>query len=104
MGADLRATAAHRGTAEYPPNRFESTQRERDPELDIEEEPLARTQFIPDLTQTAIAQNDSPDVGFTHSLNPYRGCEHGCIYCYARPTHEYLGYSAGLDFETRILV
>ena len=51
-----------------------------------------------------IAYNDSPDVGFDASVNPYRGCEHGCIYCYARPTHEYLGFSAGLDFETRILV
>src|SRR5207302_1002362 len=48
--------------------------------------------------------NDSPDVGFTHSINPYRGCEHGCIYCFARPTHEYLGFSAGLDFETKIVV
>ena len=51
-----------------------------------------------------IAQNDSPDVGFEVSFNPYRGCEHGCIYCYARPTHEYLGFSAGLDFETKIMV
>ena len=49
------------------------------------------------------SRNDSPDVGFDASLNPYRGCEHGCAYCYARPTHEYLGYSAGLDFESKIL-
>src|SRR5262249_43927356 len=51
-----------------------------------------------------IAYNDSPDVGFDASINPYRGCEHGCIYCFARPNHEYLGFSAGLDFETKILV
>ena len=49
-----------------------------------------------------MTENDSPDVGFRFSLNPYRGCEHGCSYCYARPTHEYLGLNAGLDFETRI--
>ena len=51
-----------------------------------------------------LARNDSPDVPFEYSLNPYRGCEHGCSYCYARPTHEFLGFSAGLDFETKILV
>ena len=57
-----------------------------------------------DASRSALAKNDSPDVGFDVSINPYRGCEHGCVYCYARPTHEYLGYSAGLDFETKILV
>jgi DNA repair photolyase len=57
-----------------------------------------------DDTRSIIATNDSPDVGFAASINPYRGCEHGCPYCYARPTHEYLGFSAGLDFETRIVV
>ena len=60
--------------------------------------------FLRDPVRTVIAHNDSPDVGFETSINPYRGCEHGCIYCYARPTHEYLGFSAGLDFETRIVV
>ena len=62
------------------------------------------TQFFRDTSKTALAKNDSPDIGFTFDLNPYRGCEHGCIYCYARPTHEYLGFSAGLDFETKIMV
>lgn len=62
------------------------------------------TQFLQDHSRTIIAYNNSPDVGFAASVNPYRGCEHGCIYCYARPTHEYLGYSAGLDFETKIMV
>lgn len=62
------------------------------------------TQAIPDPARTALTTNESPDIPFDTSLNPYRGCEHGCAYCYARPTHEYLGYSAGLDFETKILV
>jgi DNA repair photolyase len=62
------------------------------------------TVYLRDPSRTALAHNQSPDVGFDTSLNPYRGCEHGCVYCYARPTHEYLGFSAGLDFETRILV
>lgn len=89
-----------RGTPENPANRFER--------LHIEWEeghgPDAETQFLVDRTSRIITSNESPDIGYDHSLNPYRGCEHGCIYCYARPTHEYLGYSAGLDFETRILV
>jgi DNA repair photolyase len=67
---------------------------------------LARptTQYLPDESQSIVAENESPDVGFRYSVNPYRGCAHGCSYCYARPTHEYLGYSAGLDFETQVLV
>jgi DNA repair photolyase len=71
-------------------------------ESDIES--ARRTQAIPDPSRSAITFNKSPDIPFDASLNPYRGCEHGCAYCYARPTHEYLGYSAGLDFETKILV
>jgi DNA repair photolyase len=63
-----------------------------------------RTLFLRDPARSIIVENDSPDVGFHASINPYRGCEHGCVYCFARPTHEYLGWSAGLDFETRILV
>jgi DNA repair photolyase len=69
-----------------------------------EEKPRPSTQFFRDGTKTIIARNDSPDVGFETSVNPYRGCEHGCIYCFARPTHEYLGMSAGLDFESKIMV
>src|SRR6185436_9486211 len=63
-----------------------------------------RTVFYRDISRSVLAENDSPDVPFRYSLNPYRGCEHGCVYCFARPTHEYLGFSAGLDFERRIMV
>ncbi len=59
--------------------------------------------LIRDHSRTAIARNTSPDIGFDRSINPYRGCEHGCVYCFARPTHAYLGYSPGLDFETKLL-
>jgi DNA repair photolyase len=93
-----------RGAPENPANRFEQIQYEPDPEAREEDEPAPRTQFFRDTTRRIIATNESPDVGFTHSVNPYRGCEHGCIYCFARPFHEYLGLSAGLDFETKIFV
>jgi len=92
-----------RGAAGNPPNRFERLHLERDV-WDDPDDPGARTQFLRDTSRSIIVRNDSPDVPFEFSINPYRGCEHGCIYCYARPGHEYLGYSAGLDFETRILV
>ena len=62
------------------------------------------TLYFRDVSRSILSSNTSPDVPFNRSVNPYRGCEHGCIYCYARPTHEYLGLSAGLDFETRIFV
>ena len=93
-----------RGSVANPPNRFEKITLERDIDFDPSEDPAPATQFLRDHSQTVITYNDSPDVGFTASLNPYRGCEHGCAYCYARPFHEYLGFSAGLDFETKIMV
>jgi DNA repair photolyase len=99
-----------RGARLNPPNRFETTHHELELEQVEDDEEylnaLSRppTEYLPDQSRSIIARNDSPDVGFEASLNPYRGCEHGCIYCYARPTHEYLGFSAGLDFETKILI
>jgi DNA repair photolyase len=102
--------SAHRGVPENPGNRFEKIHLERDedwnPEDDVDggRPQGLRTQFFKDHSQTVISRNDSPDIGFQASLNPYRGCEHGCIYCYARPFHEYLGFSAGLDFESKIMV
>lgn len=69
-----------------------------------EESPAPRTVVLRDATKSIIVRNDSPDVPFDRSINPYRGCEHGCIYCFARPTHAYLGLSPGLDFETKIVV
>lgn len=94
-----------RGARINPPNRFEPLRIEEDPAaLDEEELRQTPTTYYVDATKTLLSRNDSPDIGFTYSLNPYRGCEHGCVYCYARPSHEYLGFSAGLDFETRILV
>jgi DNA repair photolyase len=94
-----------RGANINPPNRFEALHYDLEDwcEPDVEDRPV-RTQYLRDDTQTIIAYNNSPDIGFDASLNPYRGCEHGCAYCYARPTHEYLGFSAGTDFESRILV
>ncbi len=100
----LTAGTRGRGSASNPKNRFESLERIPDPPEDNDEIPSPHTQFFSDTTKSIIAYNDSPDVGFDASVNAYRGCEHGCIYCYARPTHEYLGFSAGLDFETKIMV
>lgn len=94
-----------RGAAANPPNRFEARHIEIDPAEWVDADDLSptATELIADHSRSLIATNDSPDVGFDASINPYRGCEHGCAYCYARPFHEYLGYSAGLDFETKIL-
>ncbi len=91
-----------RGTPERPPNRFETLRYAMD-EAGAPE-PLPRTELIADKSQTVITRNHSPDLGFDYSINPYRGCEHGCIYCYARPTHEMLGMNCGIDFESKIMV
>ena len=82
-----------------PKNRFLATEVAYDPEHEG-----VRVEAIPDRSRSVVTSNDSPDVGFSHSVNPYRGCQHACAYCYARPTHEYLGFGAGTDFDTRILV
>jgi DNA repair photolyase len=97
-----------RGTIWAIPHRFEGRQREAfdDGWDDGEDAPAATgepTTLIEERVKTILAGNDSPDVGFDLSINPYRGCEHGCIYCYARPTHSYLNLSPGIDFETRIV-
>src|ERR1041385_6873440 len=93
-----------RGALGNPVNRFESLEYERDWDAAPQDEPDPKAVFLRDLTRSIIARNDSPDVGFSTSINPYRGCEHGCIYCFARPFHEYLGFSSGLDFEHKTLV
>lgn len=97
-------TIKGRGAAHNPANRFERLH------VDLSENDgggggdAPATEFYRDATRTILARNDSPDLPFRFSVNPYRGCEHGCVYCYARPSHEYLGFSAGLDFESRIMV
>ena len=99
-----------RGSRVDPPNRFDKVRVEPDYEHFenddefLEERSTVTTEFFDDDSQSIVSENESPDVPFRYSLNPYRGCEHGCAYCYARPTHEYLGLSAGLDFESKTLV
>src|SRR4051812_39382906 len=93
-----------RGANVNPPNRFEPLHLEPDPDCPPEENPNPRTRFMEDSSESILAKNDSPDVGFSYGLNAYRGCEHGCSYCFARPYHEYLGFSSGLEFETQIMV
>ena len=100
-----------RGTELRTPNRFETTSLEAfddgwdsgtsDPTLEL---PVVQTEFLPDHSRTILTKNNSPDLGFDYSINAFRGCEHGCAYCYARPTHEYLGMNAGIDFESKIMV
>lgn len=99
-----------RGSQFNVPNRFEKFHLDHS-ESDVkaydelvEDETKIPTIFYTDHSRSVLVKNNSPDLGLGYSINPYRGCEHGCIYCYARPTHEYLGFSAGLDFETKIMV
>jgi DNA repair photolyase len=94
-----------RGALSNPPVRFESTSVEKtDDGRQQEDEATASLPetVLPDRAKSVITTNNSPDVGFEQSINPYRGCSHGCVYCFARPTHAYLGLSPGLDFETKL--
>src|SRR5688500_3975333 len=95
-----------RGASFNPANRFDKIDVVADPDAEVDwaNEPRPATVFLRDTSRSIIASHDSPDVMIEASINPYRGCEHGCIYCFARPTHEYFGLSAGLDFETKIFV
>ncbi len=121
-----RTTVRGRGAAFQPPDRFRLAGPTGERAVDFRFEPLeveewgddwgpgeggaglvpprVRTTYLRDASRTILSRNDSPDIAFDVSVNPYRGCEHGCAYCYARPTHEFLGLSSGIDFESRILV
>ena len=94
-----------RGAASNVAGRFEGTTREAvEDGWDLPEEArVVRTEVRTERARSALSYNTSPDLGFDRSVNPYRGCEHGCIYCYARPTHAYLNLSPGLDFETKLI-
>ncbi|KAF0101041.1 MAG: Radical SAM domain-containing protein [bacterium] len=95
-----------RGAVSNPAHRFESLERQAEDDgwaRDEEEAAAPATEVIEQLARTALTRNDSPDIPFDRSVNPYQGCEHGCVYCYARPSHAYHGLSPGLDFETKII-
>jgi hypothetical protein len=96
-----------RGALSNPEGRFESVRKTAEDDgwntpPESEELPPLPTVVKPDPTRTLITRNQSPDIPFNQSINPYKGCEHGCIYCYARPSHAYLNLSPGLDFETKL--
>lgn len=106
---DLLLNTKGRGAVSNESGRFNENQRvydvsDADYFVGDEDIPSLRTEFLTDNAKTILVRSDSPDMGKSVSLNPYRGCEHGCIYCYARPTHEYMNLSAGLDFESKIFV
>lgn len=98
-----------RGAVTNPPVRFDATRTEAWDDgwgtlaAEFADLPPLPTELIREKAKSALSWNDSPDIGFDRSLNPYRGCEHGCVYCYARPAHAYVGMSPGLDFETRLM-
>src|ERR1700733_10530729 len=104
----MKTITKNRGAISNPEGRFEEKTREVfddgwDLDETIEEElPTLETTLLLERAKSIITRNDSPDIGFDQSINPYRGCEHGCIYCYARPSHAYMNLSPGLDFETKI--
>src|SRR5713226_5723190 len=93
-----------RGAQSNASGRFEAEARTAfdDGWQSLEDLPPFKTTVAPDTARKVITRNDSPDIGFDRSINPYRGCEHGCVYCFARPTHSFLGLSPGLDFETKL--
>ncbi len=106
MIKEFRKNIKGRGASSNQTDRFsqltyEPTYEDHD---EYEEKSLLRTQVFKDTSRTILSRNSSPDIGFEYSINAYRGCEHGCAYCYARPTHEYLGFSPGLDFESKIMI
>ena len=96
-----KAAIKGRGAADNPRGRFEKLERDRDDDHD-HVEPHPHTVITLQQARSIISRNDSPDLPFNQSINPYQGCEHGCIYCFARPSHAYLGLSPGLDFETKL--
>jgi DNA repair photolyase len=87
-----------------PPNPWSSTHLEHDGDHLDAPPPLAKLEVHEERAKSILARNDSPDIPFRWSLNPYRGCYHGCAYCYARPTHQYLGFGAGTDFDRKLVV